>query len=152
MGLSPGSGAVLVSLDAVDPEGEDIGNRNKMPESMIYGLIDFKIKVNTPGSSATVTIFLSESAPKGYKWYKYSQNRGWYDYSANVSFNGERDQLSLTLIDGGTGDDDGEQNGTIEYPSGLGVARDDNDNDGNSSGGGSGGCFIDTVVHSFFLR
>jgi hypothetical protein len=146
MGLKPGSGAVLVSLDPVDPEGEDIGDRNGMPESMIYGLIDFKIKVDTPGSSATVTIFLSESVPQGYKWYKYSQNRGWHDYSANVSFNSERNQLSLTLVDGGTGDDDGEQNGMIEDPSGLGVAPADSDNDGNSSGGGSGGCFIGTLV------
>jgi hypothetical protein len=146
MGLKPGSGAVLVSLYPVDPEGEDIGDRNRMPESMIYGLIDFKIKVDTPGSSATVTIFLPESVPQGYKWYKYSQNHGWYDYSANVSFNSERNQLSLTLVDGGTGDDDGEQNGMIEDPSGLGVAPADNDNDGNSSGGGSGGCFIGTLV------
>jgi hypothetical protein len=152
MGLKTGSGAVLVSLYPVDPASDTIGDRDDMPEDMIYGLIDFKIKVNTPGSSATVTIFLSESVPKGYKWYKYSQNRGWYDYSANVSFNGERDQLNLTLIDGGTGDDDGEQNGMIEDPSGLGVAPADNDNDGNSSSGGSGGCFIGTLVKSFFLR
>jgi hypothetical protein len=117
-----------------------------MPEDMIYGLIDFKIKVDILGSSATVTIFLSESVPQSYKWYKYSQNRGWYDYSANVSFNSERNQLSLTLVDGGTGDDDGEQNGIIEDPSGLGVAPADNDNNGNSSGGGSGACFIGTLV------
>jgi hypothetical protein len=146
MGLKSSSGAVLVSLYPVDPEGEDIGDRNRMPESMIYGLIDFKIKVDTPGSSAIVTIFLSESVPKGYKWYKYSDNRGWYDYSANVSFDSERNQLSLTLVDGGKGDDDGEQNGIIEDPSGLGVAPADNDNNGNSSGGGSGGCFIGTMV------
>jgi hypothetical protein len=149
MGLNPDSGAVLVSLYPVDPEGEDIGNRNKMPEDMIYGLIDFKIKVNTPGSSATVTIFLSESVPKGYKWYKYSQNRGWYDYSAHVSFNSERNQLSLTLVDGGKGDDDGEQNGIIEDPSGLGVEP--ADNDGNSRGGGSGGCFIGAMFKSIDL-
>ena len=54
--------------------------------------------------------------------------------------------MSLTLVDGGTGDDDGEQNGMIEDPSGLGVAPADNDNKSNSSGGGSGGCFIDTLV------
>ena len=115
---------------------------------MIYGLIDFKIKVNTPGSSATVTIFFPESVPQDYKWYKYSHNRGWYDYSANVSFNSERNQLSLTLVDGGTGDDDGERNGMIEDPSGLGVATADSDNDGNSSGGGSGGgCFIGNLIN-----
>jgi hypothetical protein len=56
--------------------------------------------------------------------------------------------LSLTLVDGGTGDDDGEQNGIIEDPSGLGVASADNDNDGNSGGGGGGGCFIGTMVKS----
>ena len=148
MGIKPGSGAVLVSLYPVDPASDNIGDRDEMPEDMIYGLIDFKIKVNTPGSSATVTIFLPESVPQGYKWYKYSQNRGWYDYSANVSFNSERNQLSLTLVDGGKGDDDGEQNGMIEDPSGLGVASADNDNDGNSGGGGGGGCFIGTLVKS----
>ena len=147
MGLKTGSGAVLVSLYPVDPASDILGNRNGMPESMIYGLIDFKIKVEPPGSSATVTIFLPESVPQDYKWYKYSQNRGWYDYSANVAFNSERNQLSLTLVDGGTGDDDGEQNGIIEDPSGFGVAPDDNSNNGSSSGGGSGGgCFIDTLV------
>jgi len=57
--------------------------------------------------------------------------------------------LSLTLVDGGTGDDDGEQNGIIEDPSGFGVAPDDNSNNGNSSSGGSGGgCFIGTIVKS----
>ena len=128
----------------MDPESDDIGNRHGMPESMVYGLIDFKIKVDTPGSSATVTIFFPESVPQRYKWFKYSQTRGWYDYSANVSFNSERNQLSLVLVDGGTGDDDGEQNGIIEDPSGLGVAPAESDN---SSGGGSGGCFIGTLVN-----
>jgi hypothetical protein len=147
MGLKPGSGAVLVSLYPVDPASDNIGDRDEMPESMIYGLIDFKIKVNTPGSSATVTIFLPDPAPEGYKWYKYSETQGWYDFSANVSFNSERNQLSFTLVDGGTGDDDGEQNGMIVDPSGLGIAPADNDNNNNSSGGGSGGCFIGTLVN-----
>jgi hypothetical protein len=149
MGLKSGSGSGLVSLYPVDPESDNIADRNGMPENLIYGLIDFKIKVDTPGSSTTVTIFLPESVPDGYKWYKYSQTRGWYDFSANVSFNSERNQLSLTLVDGGTGDDDGEQNGIIEDPSGLGVApADAASTDINSSGGGSGGCFIDTLGNS----
>jgi hypothetical protein len=149
MGLTSGSGAGLVSLYPVDPESDNIADRNGMPESLIYGLIDFKIKVDTPGSSTTVTIFLPESVPEGYKWYKYSQTQGWYDFSANVSFNSERNQLSFILVDGGTGDDDGEQNGIIEDPSGLGVAPADSasTNSNSSGGGGSGGCFIDTLVN-----
>ena len=74
------------------------------------------------GSSTTVTVLLPEPAPQGYKWYKYSSSQGWYDYSTNVTFNGDRTRLTITLIDGGTGDDDGQQNGIIEDPSGLGTA------------------------------
>jgi hypothetical protein len=152
MGLKPGNGAGLVSLYPVDPESDNIGDRNGMPESLIYGLIDFKIKVDTPGSSTTVTVLLPESVPEGYKWYKYSQTQGWYDFSANVSFNSERNQLSFILVDGGAGDDDGEQNGMIEDPSGLGLAPVDSASTDTGSGGGSGGCFIDTMVHSFAIR
>ena len=152
-GLKSGSGAGLTSLYSVDPESDSIADRTGMPENLIYGLLDFKVRVDTPGSSTTVTIFLPESVPEGYKWYKYSQTRGWYDYSANISLNSERNQLSLILVDGGTGDDDGEQNGIIEDPSGLGVAPANSvSTNTGSSGGGSGGCFIDNLVHSFTIR
>ncbi len=147
LGLKPDSGSGLVSLYPVDPESDNIADRNGMPESLIYGLIDFKIKVDTPGSTASITIFLPEPMPEGYKWYKYSQAQGWIDYSANVSINSARDRLSLTLVDGGTGDDDEEQNKIIKDPSGLGVAPSNSGstNTSSTSGGGSAGCFIDTL-------
>ena len=152
MGLKSDNDSGLVSLHPVDPESDEISDRNGMPENMIYGLIDFKIKVDTPGSSTTVTIFLPESAPEGFKWYKYSRTQGWYDFSANVSFNTERNQLRFTLVDGGTGDDDGQQNGIIADPSGLGLAPANSaSTNSGSGGGGSGGCFIDALVHSFAL-
>jgi hypothetical protein len=59
--------------------------------------------------------------------------------------------LNLKLVDGGSGDDDGEQNGTIEDPSGLGVAASNSastDISSSNGGGGSGGCFIDTAVNN----
>ncbi len=149
LGLKTGSGSGLVSLHALDPESDTIVDRAGMPENLIYGLLYFKIRVDTPGSSATVTIFLPEPVPEGYKWYKYSPDLGWYDYSANVSLNTERTQLALTLVDGGTGDDDGEQNGIIEDPSGLGsVPADTVSMDTGSSAGGSGGCFIDALFNN----
>ena len=151
LGIRSDNGADLVSLYAVDPGSDNITNRNGMPESLIYGLIDFKIKVDTPGNSTTITIFLPESVPRDYKWYKYSQTQGWYDFSANVSFNSERNQLSFTLVDGGTGDDDGERNGIIVDPSGLGLApaaSASTNTDSSGGGGGSGGCFIDTLVNT----
>jgi hypothetical protein len=144
MGIKSGNQADLVSLHALDPTDGDIDNKNGMPESLIYGLIDFTIKVDAPGGSATVTIFLPEPTPEAYKWYKYSQTRGWYDFSENVTFNSERNQLSFTLVDGGLGDDDGEQNGMIADPSGLGLTPAGSTST-NSGGGGSGGCFIDSL-------
>ena len=144
LGLKSGSNSGLVSLYSLDPASDTIADKTGMPENLIYSLLDFKIRVDTPGSSATVTIFLPESVPEGYKWYKYSPAGGWYDYSENVSLNSERNQLTLTLVDGGTGDDDGEQNGMIVDPSGLGLAPAVPVS--TDSGGGSGGCFIDSIV------
>ena len=144
MGLKSGSDSGLVSLYSLDPASDTIADKTGMPENLIYGLIDFKIRVDIPGSSTIVTILLPESVPEGYKWYKYSPASGWYDYSENVSLNSERNQLSITLVDGGAGDDDGEQNGIIVDPSGLGVAP-ATPVSTDSSGGGSGGCFIDAL-------
>jgi hypothetical protein len=122
-----------------------------MPQNMIYGLMDFEIKVDIPGRSTTLTILLPDPVPEGYKWYKYSQNQGWYDYSANVVLNGARTQLSITLVDGGTGDDDGQQNGIIVDPSGLGLAPagSSSGSSGGGGGGGGGGCFIGTLGENF---
>ena len=153
VGIISGAGADLVSLNAVDPEGDTILDRTGMPDNLIYGLLDFKIRVPTPGSSAAVTIFLPEPVPEGYKWFKYSPTLGWYDFSANVSFNGDRNQLTVTLVDGGTGDDDGDQNGIIEDPSGLGLApADSTSTDTGSGGSGISGCFIDTLSGNWFGR
>jgi hypothetical protein len=151
LGLKPDNGSDLVSLQAVDPESDDITNRNGMPQNMIYGLMDFEIKVDIPGRSTTLTILLPDPVPEGYKWYKYSQNQGWYDYSANVVLNGARTQLSITLVDGGTGDDDGQQNGIIVDPSGLGLAPagSSSGSSGGGGGGGGGGCFIGTLGENF---
>jgi hypothetical protein len=127
-----------------------------MPQNLIYGLMDFKIVVDSPGRSSTVTFFLLEPMPKGYTWYKYTRRLGWKDYSAFVSFNDARDQLNLTLVDGGTGDDDEEQNSIIEDPSGPGTAPansagpDVSSSSGGGGGSGSGGCFIDTLTNEVF--
>ncbi len=152
LGFKLDNGSNMVSLLPVDPESDEITDRNEMPQNLIYGLMDFKIKVDIPGSSTTLTIFLPEPMPQGYKWYKYSQSQGWYDYSSNVSFNGDRTRLSLTLVDGGTGDDDGQQNGIIVDPSGPGTAGSaavSGSTQSNSGGGGGGGCFIGTLDEDF---
>jgi hypothetical protein len=147
MGIKPDSDSALVSLHPIDPASSSFSGRNGMPAEMIYGLIEFCIKVARPGNSARLTVFLPEPVPDGYKWYKYGRTRGWYDYSANASFNSDRHQLGLILVDGGTGDDDGDQNGMIADPSGLGVVVSHPAATDTGGGGGSGGCWIDTAGH-----
>ncbi len=148
LGLKLNSGSVLVSLYPVDPESDSISDIDGMPENLIYGLIDFAIKTDIPGRTAVITVFLPEPVPEGYKWYKYSQNKGWIDYSAHVSINSARDEVSLTLIDGGPGDDDEVQNGIIKDPAGLGIAPSTSGavNTSSTDSGGSAGCFIDTLL------
>ena len=156
MGIKTDSQSGLASLHTIDPEGNTISDRKGMPENLMYGLIDFKIAVDNPGRGTTVTVFLMEPMPKGYTWYKYTRRLGWSDYSAFVSINDARDQISMTLVDGGTGDDDEEQNSIIEDPSGPGtapansVASDISSGAGSGGGGGSGGCFIDTLTNGIF--
>ena len=103
-----------------------------------------KITVDTYGDTVEVTVYLSEAAPDDYGWYKYLPGSGWLDFSANARFNAARDQVVLTLTDGGPGDDDGVVNGVITDPSGLGTDQ-DAPFISISGGGGSGGCFISTV-------
>ncbi len=111
-------------------------------------LIEVEIEVDEPGAAVTVTILLNGPAPAGYEWYKYSSTSGWSDYSANARFNRFRDEVTLTLVDGGVGDDDGVANGLIVDPSGLGAASAGRGATPLSSGGGGGGggCFIGTAL------
>jgi len=146
------SGGHLVSFATMDPYSvpEISGNEN-IPINLIYGLVDMEIKVDEVGSEVRVTIHLNAPAPEGYSWFKYTSNGGWYDYSEHAEFNAARDQVTLTLVDGGIGDDDGVANGMIVDPSGLGITPPSvsPDSSGGSEsgggGGGGGGCFISSA-------
>jgi hypothetical protein len=140
-------GGTFTRLDFIDPS--TISESNDRPCNLIYDFIDMEIEVDEPGASAIVTVTLPEHVPTGYGWYKYCSNRGWYDFSANAVFSAARDQITITLTDGGIGDDDGVANGTIVDPSGLGTEPASNGDASISvgSGGGGGGCFIATAAY-----
>ncbi len=139
MGVKAGTGAHITYLEAVSPD--TIDDSEGQPDTLIYGLIDLKVKVDTVGGTVEVTVYLPEAAPDDYRWYKYLPGSGWLDFSANAVFNAERDQVVLTFMDGGAGDDDGVANGVITDPSGLGTGPETSPD----SDGGGGGCFISTV-------
>ena len=127
----------------MDPEGDSVSDRTAMPQNLIYGLVDFEVKVDNPGDEINIIIYLPEAIPDGYRWFKYNTDDGWYDYSDHATVNAAGDQIRLTLVDGGIGDDDGNQNGVISDPSGLGSLP----SSSTSDGGGGGGCFINSAAN-----
>ena len=158
-------GGNLTSLNTIDPD--TIPDTNNTPEGLIYGLIDIEINVTNPGDTSIVTIYLSEPAPAGYKWYKYSSTIGWVDFSRDVisgglgdgaEFNGTRTEVTLYITDNGDYDDD-PTDGIIKDPSGLGIAPTTPEPtpppsppSGSSGGGGGGGCFVATAAYGSVME
>jgi hypothetical protein len=157
-GVKENNGGSFTRLEILDPAA--MPATAGMPQNMLFGLIDMEIKVASPGDTTTVTIYLPAPVPAEHTWYKYTAG-GWTDYSEYAEFNATRDQVTLTLTDGGAGDDDGVVNGVIVDPSGPGLAALVDSPSPVSSPvstvagdwGGGGGCFIaaagcGTVVES----
>lgn len=117
MGIAVGTGGHLVDLQAVDPA--ELPDRPESAGEMPYGMLDFSVRVDHPGDTAEVTVYLPEPAPAGYTWFKYNPESGWTDFSEYAVFNADRTTVTLTLVDGGLGDDDGTADGVIHDPSGL---------------------------------
>jgi hypothetical protein len=129
IGITEDSGGKLTQLDTMYPAS--IPDTLDMPKDFPMGLIDFQLKSDTIGGTVTITVYLPEAAPDDYHWYKYNATSGaWTNYSETIGTNGEkgavfnetRDQVSITLVDGGMGDDDGIANGIIVDPAGLAAA------------------------------
>jgi hypothetical protein len=154
IGISADSGGNITKFHPVDPA--TLPAVAGQPENMIIGLVDLQINTATLGDTAQVTIYLAAPAPPDHKWYKFNPfTNTWTDYSNTfvngvngAVFNSTRDQVTLTLVDGGPGDDGGLLDGKILDPSGLGTASASSVSsspvaDSNTFGSsGGGGCFI----------
>jgi len=145
-GVKENNGGSFTRLETLDPATIPVSTGK--PQNMLFGLIDMEIKVASPGATTTVTIYLPFPAPAGCTWYKYTAAGGWTNYSGYAVFNATRDQVTLTLTDGGPGDDDGVVNGVIVDPSGVGAAPLDSSPSVSTVAGdwGSGGCFVATAA------
>ena len=146
IGIEADSGTAITLLQPVDPATIAAGGGK--PSDFLFGLLDIRIRTAAAGGTAVVTVHLSGPAQEGDRWYKYSPTSGtWTDYGsvtgpggvAGAVFNAGLDQVTLTLVDGGIGDDDGLANGVIVDPSGVatGALSGNNNN--------SDGCFIDST-------
>jgi hypothetical protein len=133
MGTKTGSGN-LVWFQAENPVVVEEGDNG--PDDQPYGMMDALVKVGQPGETAVLTFYLSEPAPENSDWYAHDEADGWRMLSEYATFNEDRDEVTLTLTDGGPADADGTADGTITLDSGLGVNTVEDD------GGDGGICLI----------
>ncbi|XAH23520.1 IPTL-CTERM sorting domain-containing protein [Xylophilus sp. GW821-FHT01B05] len=88
--------------------------------SFPVGLFDFVAINGTPGSSMTATLTYSQPLPAGTQYWKFGPTAAnttphWYAFpGAVISGN----TVTLTIVDGGLGDDDLRANGTVVEPGG----------------------------------
>ncbi len=88
------------------------------------GLFDVKLVTGDAGSQAVLQITYPNPLPAGAAWWKYGRTAAnptphWYRYSGAVLSD---NTVTLTLTDGGQGDDDLTVNSTIVDPGGVGVS------------------------------
>jgi hypothetical protein len=124
-------------MEWFDPAG--FAETDLKPISLPFGLINFKIRVDTPGDSADVTVYYSKPIPEDTEWFMYDAQNGWYDASGFSTAAPDRESLALQLTDGGSGDADGVANGVILVTGGAGVPA-----SGGRSNSGSSSCFINS--------
>jgi hypothetical protein len=141
----------ILFMEAVDLDNLAVTDTIKSrAQKLPLGLINFKLSVAAPGDTAIVTVYFSEKVNPNAKWMKLDVVNGiWLDYSGYAQLSDDRLSLTLELVDGGFGDDDGVANGIIIDPAGLelytvdlsATVADDGSVDSGSDEG-SGGCFI----------
>jgi hypothetical protein len=143
--------AVIEYIEPADPDQFPEGSGGNAPQETLLGLISFRLQVQYDGDTETLTVYLSESVPDKYHWYKYDFVKGWYVFP-DAALSPDRLSVTLTLTDGGAGDSDGLVNGIIIDPGGAGIATassgsEDKPKSGSSGiSGGSVICFITTAA------
>lgn len=95
----------------------DPSNLENLPEDMAfdYGLVSYAVTNLAPGATVQVVLTYPADLAVGTKVYKYNETDGFTEFS-NAVISGAT--ITLTLVDGGSGDADGEANGEIIDPVG----------------------------------
>ena len=118
-----GAGRVIFTVKG------DLGNLEAVDESTLptegkpdlrfpYGFFSFSISGLTPGATVEVTLIFPSNVPTNVQYWKYHEPEGWIQIPVGDN-DGDR-VITITLTDGGTGDDDGTANGVIVDPGGPG--------------------------------
>jgi len=86
-----------------------------------HGFFSFDITGLTPGQAVVVTITLPDNVPVGTQYWKYRASEGGWIQIPMGSDDGD-EIITITLVDGGLGDDDGTANGVIVDQGGPGMS------------------------------
>jgi hypothetical protein len=149
VGICKASNSIVAieTLDTINPA--TILDKTNRPSNLMYGLVTYRLRVNAPGSTATVTLYFSSDISNAQGFYVYDTVKGWQNYTQRATFNTDGRSVTLELQDGGFGDSDGVANGVIVDPGGVVAIASGGTSTANSSGGsggGGGGCFIATAT------
>ena len=104
MGIRSVTGGV-VRLETRHPD--TVTDKAGAPDTTAYGFFDIDVRVERPGDTALIIVYLPESVPADYKWYSGVSTGGWTRLNGNVTYNAGRNQFYLPLKDGAAGDSDG---------------------------------------------
>lgn len=112
--------AIFLSQGRFEAGPTNIDAPGDAPAVFPFGLIDFTIGGLTNGSSVTVAFNMPEAVLAGAVYYKYQD--GIYTRHPDVTGLNDGDaRFTITLTDGGSGDADGQANGVIVDPGGIGL-------------------------------
>lgn len=143
VGVKVSSEGVIDDFKALKPS--EIPSTHNRPNDLLYGMLQLTINTREKGGTVQVTFTFPQPLPQDYVWYKYSDVQGWYNFSEHAVISLDRTKCTMTLTDGGPGDDDGKANYVIVDPSGPGIPKGPFEfapGDDWVPEGGSGGCFI----------
>jgi hypothetical protein len=102
----------------------DIPETPPSEANLNYGIFRFNITGVTPGGSATLNLTFPQDLPAGTTYWKYGANATnstphWYTIPSTINGN----KITITLNDGGIGDDDGAVNGIIHDDGGPSIPQ-----------------------------
>ena len=157
IGVNAGGGNACTNLSTLTLQ--DIPSTLLQPRDMLYGVLDFDLKVNDAANSY-ITFHFPEPVPADYKWYKYTDAKGWFNFDRDLIsggtgegavFSADRTQVTIYLDDNSEYDAN-PLTGIIRDPGTLATGITASNSTANSSpgsnsfGGSSSGCFLDALA------
>ncbi len=127
-----GNGTLDDYVAIVAPEGTTLTNvralevpsDNPPPDgvNLPYGLFEYEVTVASPGDTADVTYVLPDEGAVPTSVHML-QNGVWTDYADHTSLDSVNGEVTVTLRDGGEGDETGAADGVIKDPSGVSTSN-----------------------------